>query len=146
MNSDGRISARVYDGSSRVVTSSARIPADTWTHITITGNGSNLRLFINGTLDRTISAGTAITNYSTPEFVLGQATETDKDFDGQICDVRIYNRALSDNEIAQLSGKGYTVTSTAGTGGTITPSGSIAVSAGAGISFSIMPSPGYRIS
>ena len=145
MNSDGRISARIYDGSSRVVTSSARIAADTWTHITITGNGSNLRLFINGTLDRTISAGTAITNYSTPEFVMGQATETDKYFDGQICDVRMYNRALSDNEIAQLSGKGYTVTSTAGTGGTITPSGSIAVTAGAGISFSIRPSPGYRI-
>jgi len=145
MNNDGRISARVYDGSSRVVTSSARIAADTWTHITITGNGSNLRLFINGTLDRTISAGTAITNYSTPEFVLGQATETDKYFDGQINDVRMYNRALSDNEIARLSGKGYTVTSTAGTGGTITPSGSIAVGAGAAISFIIRPSQGYRI-
>ena len=130
LNSEGRIISRIYDGSSKVVTSSAMISANRWTHIAISGNGSNLKLYINGTLDRTISAGTAITNYSTPELILGQATQTGTYFRGQINDVRMYNRVLSDNEIAQLSGKGYTVTSSAGTGGTITPSGSVAVGAG----------------
>ena len=145
LNSEGRVIARIYDGSSKIATSSARISAATWTYIAISGNGGNLKLYINGTLDRTISAGTAITNYSTPEFILGQATQTGTYFKGQINDVRMYNRVLSDNEIAQLSGKGYTVTSSAGTGGTITPSGSIAISAGSTISFSIRPNSGYRI-
>ena len=77
--------------------------------------------------------------------ILGQATQTGTYFRGQINDVRMYNRVLSDNEIAQLSGKGYTVTSSAGTGGTITPSGSIAIGAGSSISFSIRANSGYRI-
>jgi hypothetical protein len=145
LNSEGRVIARIYDGSSKIATSSARISAATWTQIAITGNGSNLKLYINGTLDRTITAGSAITNYSTPEFILGQATQTGTYFKGQINDVRMYNRVLTDSEIAQLSGKGYTVTSSAGAGGTITPSGSIAIIAGSSISFSIRPNSGYRI-
>ena len=145
LNSEGRVMARIYDGSSKVVTSSARISAATWTHIAISGNGSNLKLYINGTLDRTFATGTAITNYSTPELILGQATQTGTYFRGQINDVMMYNRVLSDNEIAQLSGKGYTVTSSAGTGGTISPSGSIAIGAGSNVSFSIRANSGYRI-
>jgi hypothetical protein len=145
LNNEGHIIARIFDGSSKVVTSSASISASTWTHIAISGNGSYLKLYINGTLDRTIAAGNAITNYSTPELVLGQATQTGTYFKGQINDLRMYNRILSDNEIALLSGKGYTVTASAGTGGTITPSGSIAVSAGSDVSFNIAAGSGYEI-
>ena len=96
-------------------------------------------------LDRTIATGSAITNYSTPEFVLGQATRTDEYFMGQINNVRFYNRALSDSEISQLSGMGYTINSSAGSGGSITPEGSIAVRAGSEISFSIKANTGYEI-
>ena len=49
LTSDGHIAARIYDGSSRSVTSTSVISAGTWTHVTITGNGSNLKLYINGT-------------------------------------------------------------------------------------------------
>lgn len=146
MTADGHIRARIYDGSSKTVTSTAVVSAGSWTHITITGNGSSLKLFVNGTLDKSITTGTAITNYSTPELLLGQATVTGTCFKGQINDVRMYNRILSDNEIAQLSGKGYTINSSAGTGGTITPSGTLTVSAGSDISFSISASSGYQIS
>jgi hypothetical protein len=145
LDGDGRITARIFDGSSRVVTSSARISSDTWTHIAITGSGSNLRLYINGTLDKTISTGTAITNYSSPEFVLGQATSTDSYFIGQINDVRLFNRVLSGSEIAQLSGRGYTIASSTGEGGSITPAGALAIGAGSDISFNIRASSGYRI-
>jgi len=145
LNSEGRVIARINDGSSKVVTSSTRISASSWTHIAISGNGSNLKLYINGTLERQITAGTAITNYSTPELILGQAIQTGSYFRGQISDVRMYNRVLSDNEIAQISGKGYTLTSSAGTGGTISPSGSIAVGTGSDFSFNIRANSGYRI-
>jgi len=145
LNSDGRVTARIFDGSSKVVVSSATVSANNWTHITISGNGSTLKLYINGSLDKTIAAGTAITNYATPELILGQSILTTNYFRGQINDVRMYNRALSGYEIAQLSGINYTVNSSAGEGGSITPSGSIAVSAGSDISFSIRANPGYGI-
>jgi hypothetical protein len=146
MTGDGHIRARIYDGSTRTVTSTAVISGGSWTHITITGNGSSLKLYINGTLDKSITSGTAITNYSTPEMVIGLATITGSCFKGQMNDVRMYNRILSDSEIAQLSGKGYTINSSAGSGGTITPSGDLTVSAGSDISFSISPGSGYQIS
>jgi hypothetical protein len=146
MTGDGHVRARIYDGSSKTITSTAVISAGSWTHITITGNGSSLKLFVNGTLDKSITAGTAITNYSTPELVLGLATITGSCFKGQMNDVRMYNRILSDYEIAQLSGKGYTINSSAGSGGTITPSGTLTVSAGSDISFSISANSGYQLS
>ena len=73
LNSQGNVITRIFDGSSKIATSSTTISAATWTHIAISGNGSNLKLYINGNLDRTITTGTAITNYSTPELILGQA-------------------------------------------------------------------------
>ena len=145
LTSEGHIAARIYDGSSKSVISTSVISPGTWTHVAITGNGSNLKLYINGSLDRTIATGSAITNYSTPEFVLGQATRTDEYFMGQINNVRFYNRALSDSEISQLSGIGYTINSSADSGGSITPAGSIAVRAGSEISFSIKANIGYEI-
>jgi hypothetical protein len=145
LNSDGRISARIYDGSSKTVTSSTAISAGTWTNIAMTGNGNNLKLYVNGILDKTISTGTAITNYSTPELVLGQATQTGSYFKGQINNVRMYNRVLSDDEIGQINGKGYTITASAGPGGDINPSGSMAVSAGTDLSLSISANSGYQI-
>jgi hypothetical protein len=145
LTGDGHIIARINDGSSRTLTSMAVVSAGTWTHLAITGNGTSLRLYINGMPDRTITTGTAITNYSTPEFILGQATMTGSYFQGQINNVIFYNRVLSDNEIAQLSGMVYTIISGAGIGGTINPSGNVSVVAGTSRTFVISPDAGYRI-
>jgi hypothetical protein len=144
--SDGHITARIYDGSSRIVTSTASISAGAWSHVAITGNGSSLKLYINGILDKTITTGTAITNYSTPEFILGQATQTSSNFSGQISNVKFYDHALSDTEIAVQSGMVFTVNSSAGTGGTINPQGAISVVAGTDKTFAITPNTGYHIS
>jgi hypothetical protein len=146
LNSDGHITARIYDGSSEVTTSTALISANTWTHIAITGNASSLKLYINGTLDKTISAGTAITNYSTPEFILGQAIETGTYFKGQINDVKFYDHVLTDSEIAALSGMVYTIASSAGTGGAIEPSGNASVGVGTNKTYTITPETGFKIS
>ena len=144
MTDDGHVAARIYDGSSRTAISEAVIVEDTWTHIAISGNRSNLKLYINGILDRTIATGTARTDYSTPEFILGQAIITSSYFSGQISDVRLYDHALTDLEVAQLSGMVYTITSSAGTGGTITPSGSTQVLVGTNRTFVITPNTGYH--
>jgi len=145
LTADGHVAARIYDGSSRTTVSETAIAGGAWTHIAISGNRSSLKLYINGILDRTIATGTARTNYSTPEFILGQAIITSSYFSGQISDVRLYDHALTDLEVAQVSGMVYTITSSAATGGTITPSGSTQVVVGTNRTFVIAPNIGYHI-
>ncbi|MDP4222531.1 MAG: LamG-like jellyroll fold domain-containing protein [Bacteroidota bacterium] len=146
LNRDGNITARIFDGNSEVTTSSTKISAGTWSHVAITSNGTNLVLYVNGLRDKTISTGTAITNYSTPEFVLGLATETSSCFKGQINNVKFFDHALTESEIAALSGMVYTITSSAGTGGTIDPNGATKVSIGTDKTYTITPGTGYKIS
>ena len=145
MTPEGRITARIFDGSSKTVTSNIALGASAWAHIAITYNGSDFKLFVNGALQNSVNTGTPITNYSTPELVLGQASNTGSFFTGQINDVRMYNRALSDAEIADISGMIFTLNSAAGSGGTINPSGEMTVNAGTSMTFTISPSSGYRI-
>lgn len=145
LNGDGRITARIFDGSSRTVRSDRNVSAGQWSHIAITGDGRSLKIFINGVPDRTVSTGTAITNYSTPEFILGQATITDSYFRGQISDVRLYNYVLSDSRIAEISGARFRITANAGEGGSINPAGTVMVNVGDDYTFTINPHQGFMI-
>ncbi len=146
LNPDGNITARIFDGNSEVTTSTTKITAGTWSHVAITSNGSNLALYVNGLPEKSIPTGQAITNFSTPEFILGLATETGSCFKGQINDVRLFDHALTDNEIASISGMVYTITSSAGTGGSIEPAGITKLSIGTNKTYSIIPGTGYKIS
>ena len=146
MNSDGTVSARINDGSSKVATSSTVLTAGTWSHIVMTSNGSSLKIYVNGNLENTISAGTAGTGYASPEFVLGQTALTSSYFSGQINDVRLFNYALTENEVASLSGVVYTIDANAGTGGSINPTGPATVIVGANKSYAITANNGYYIS
>jgi hypothetical protein len=143
MNSNGTISARIYDGSDKVVTSTSSLAANTWAHVAMAGNGSSLTIYINGLPEGTISAGSAITSYTSPEFVMGQLGMTSAFFDGQLSDVQLFDRALSAAEIAALSGVKYTITATAGTGGNISPSGTISEVVGSTPTFIITPDSPY---
>ena len=150
LNSDGRVNALINDGSSKIVTSTTALTAGQWTHILMTGNGSSLNIYINGVLENTITAGTANTGYSTPELVLGQTGSTTSFFSGQISDVRLFDRVLTDDEIAALSGMistiTHNITASAGTGGSINPSGTLTLSEGTDKVFSITADLGFKIS
>ena len=114
----------------------------------MTGDGSSLKIYINGSQENIVPAGQASTAYATPEFVLGQPQETSSFFDGQIFDVRLFDHVLSDAEILALGGSGattYTITASAGAGGTISPSGPVIVTQGSNKTFSINPNSGYQI-
>ncbi len=104
MQSDGHISARINDGSSKTVTSATALSPGNWYHILMTADGSNLKIYINGAFESSVSAGYASTSYISPEFVIGQAQETPSFFVGQISDVTLYDHVLTDPEIAALAG------------------------------------------
>jgi hypothetical protein len=80
-------------------------------------------------------------------------------FNGNIGDVFLYKSALTDAQRIALEadlmekfgigggvGGNYTITATAGIGGTITPAGAVPVASGSNQAYLITPDPGYQIS
>ena len=78
---------------------------NTWHHVAAVGNGSNIRIFIDG--NQVASGGTATNSYgtSTSAFNIGGGgifDPTGNFFNGQTDEVVAYHRALSTNEIRAL--------------------------------------------
>ena len=86
---------------------------NTWTHVvqvydgTLTGDGNRLRAFING-IQRTIvfdASSVPSSTSSTGNGIIGNVRTLSRYWNGFIDDVRIYNRALSPNEIRTLANR-----------------------------------------
>ncbi|OPY74741.1 MAG: hypothetical protein A4E63_00608 [Syntrophorhabdus sp. PtaU1.Bin050] len=60
--------------------------------------------------------------------------------------ITIGGRALAVTQQGTSNTTAYTITASAGTGGTISPSGAVAVTRGASQAFTVTPSTGYRVS
>lgn len=86
-------------GTNQVITSP--IQNNTWYHVVGTYNGSESRLYVNGTL--VASATFSGYSQSTDELVIGRRANADNNyFDGTIDDLRVYNQTLNENEVSQL--------------------------------------------
>jgi len=81
-------------------TSSAVLSTDTWYHLVITREGGTVRGYINGVEDGSAVSGATWTE--TTFEIGGWPGQTTRTIDGVIDDVRIYNRALSAEEVALL--------------------------------------------
>ena len=92
------------DGRDKTVTGTTPLPLNKWTHVAARYDGSQMRLFINGTLETATTAATpANTPLATTAPVLIGGDSTTHRFHGYLDDVSIYDRALSDSEIADLA-------------------------------------------
>jgi glucose/arabinose dehydrogenase len=80
------------------VPGTAALPLSTWTHLALTYDGSNARLYVNGGQVGVIAAPGALRSTGNP-LTIGGNNIWGEWFAGQIDDVRIYNRALSAGEI-----------------------------------------------
>lgn len=80
----------------------------TWAHVAYTYDGSNMRLYKNGVLIATQSNTTNPTagSFNTYLGSMGNANGAVFTLKGSLDDVRLYNRALSNTEIAQLAAQG----------------------------------------
>jgi hypothetical protein len=77
-----------YSTSTAVKTSTDTIPASTWTYFAISRSGTNLYMFINGTLQG--SAGTDSTNYNqTNNMIIGATRALGNGLNGYLDDLRI---------------------------------------------------------
>jgi len=78
--------------------SNSTIPLNEWAHVAITYDGSNIKWYINGSLDKTLpAAGTIGTDLRSVR--VGGEPGFGRFTNGHIDEVRIYNRALSAEEI-----------------------------------------------
>ena len=85
-------------GSSTSAVGPAVLPLNGWTHLAMTYDGAQLRLFVNGTLVRIVVRTGLMANSTGPLRIGGNALWTEF-FNGRIDEVRIYNRALTASEI-----------------------------------------------
>jgi len=109
-DSSGRVASILYYGSMRTNNS---IPLNTWVNIamvydgSLSGNSNRVKIYIDGVLQATTSIGSIIpatTGPGTSNFAiggLGTATTPSSYFNGNINNVKIYNRALTAEEINQ---------------------------------------------
>jgi hypothetical protein len=85
-------------GATKAVTGSSALPTNEWSHLAFTSDGTNLRLYVNGSLvGGPGSAGAVGPTASALE--IGHWTYLNTYFDGRIDELRIYNEALSETQI-----------------------------------------------
>ena len=91
-----------YDGSS-VKYSTGAVPKNTWTHIAITANATALKIYLDGSLDSTHTISSLNFDSSgNAGFIGSWITGTDYEFDGSIDQVRIFDQAISSNQVSDL--------------------------------------------
>jgi hypothetical protein len=83
----------------RHITSNATIPTNAWTHVAVTYDGTNVRHYINGVLDRTTPVSCVVTNRNSRPIRVGANGAGGQVMNGSIDDLRIYERSLSVAEI-----------------------------------------------
>ena len=124
-------------GVSHYADATAALPLSTWTHVAVTYNGAALVYYVNGVQTRsTVVSGSIMT--SGMPLRIGSNTIWGEYFQGQIDEVRVYNRALSQSEIQidMVTPIGGTADTTAPTVALTAPAAGAAVSGTATLSAS----------
>jgi glucose/arabinose dehydrogenase len=88
----------IAGGTYREVVGGAQIALNAWTHLAITYDGANVRLYVNGTQAGTLAATGTMATSGMP-FRIGGNSVWNEWFKGLIDELRVYNRALSASEI-----------------------------------------------
>jgi hypothetical protein len=97
------ISSNIVKGSmgSQAASTQASYSPQTWTHVTMTFNGTDTKLYLNGILANADSApGIGSAYFSSLN--IGHNVPNNKYLQGSIDELYIYNRALSPAEVTQL--------------------------------------------
>ncbi len=77
------------------------VPLNTWTYCVVTGNASGLNCYINSTLVASNSTAYTPTAPTIDNLYIGCYAPNSETFDGNISNIQIYNKALSQSEISQ---------------------------------------------
>ena len=87
----------VINSTTRSVSTNTALTANTWTHVAMTYDGTNVILYVNGSVVSTTAATGTIASGTTPLWIGGGPSS--EFFQGLIDEVRVYNRALNATDI-----------------------------------------------
>jgi hypothetical protein len=100
-NGDRPTSGGTFNGACcTFVSSTSALPANTWTHVAATYDGTRIRFYVGGVLVASQAAAGSYQVNTSPLWIGGNAVYGEH-FKGKLDDVRVYNRALSAAEIQQ---------------------------------------------
>jgi len=91
----------VYDGDWHTARAPSVIRPHEWHHVVGTFNGSGVTLYVDG--NQVDSEGADWVESTGQPLRIGANPGNAENFDGQVDDVRVYNRSLSDTEVERLS-------------------------------------------
>ena len=97
----------VYSNHVLTLTSASVVPVNAWTHVALTRSGSIITVFVNGVADPNGSADGAVLDHGGCPLLIGVDTDSgcagalNGHFQGQIDEVRVYDRALTAADIQQ---------------------------------------------
>lgn len=118
-----------FFGYANDLTGSTILSTATWYHVAATYDGTNRKIYVNGTQDG--SDTTSTLNTSASALRIGEYSLSggwNAGFNGNIDDVRIYNRALSSTEISALAAGNASATAVTTTlGGALDVNGDLTV-------------------
>jgi hypothetical protein len=80
------------------------LPIDAWSHLALTYDGSQIRLYVDGELVDCSDVPAHAPPVTGGELQIGAATEHGDYYKGRIDEIRIYNRALSGSEVSASLG------------------------------------------
>jgi len=96
-----KLAAAIYQtNNANDLESNSDLSLDVWQHVTASWDGSNIRFYINGALDRTQSASYTMDS-GTHDFMVGHSPEQNRPYQGQIDELRVWNISLSATEVYQ---------------------------------------------
>ena len=84
------------------LTSHTSLADNTWNHVAVTYNGSQVVLYINGAVDGSVSASGSLDVSNNETTQIGKSPEANQYFSGAVDDARIYSQALNASEIQAL--------------------------------------------
>ena len=112
LNNDGRLSWRGRVGGAwaggMCETAPDVVPADQWTHVAVTGDETNFRVYVNGQLSQESAFQT--TDGDNVTYYIGGDTNFGESYSGTVDDLRVYNHVLSEDDIrASMENQGGAV-------------------------------------
>ncbi len=102
LNNDGRLSWRGRVGGNWTTlceTAPGVVPANQWTHVAVTGDGTDFRIYVNGALSRE-SAFQTTDGTNATYYIGGDPKFPGESYAGMIDDVRVYDHAMSQEDIS----------------------------------------------
>ena len=119
----GRVALYLDERNNRGTRSNAVLSTNRWYHVAATWDGSTIKIYIDGQLDKSVARAGTIGTDTSPLYIGGRPGANQ--FNGMMYDVRFYNRALLPTEITALAGVSGVWKFNEGTGSTAADSSGI---------------------